>query len=123
MELGEDVAILRQQLDDIKSILKSAQATRQENHFAGTDLLTRPCPYGQVHRARTNTFETVSASSNSQQIILSTSNSTIYAYNVTNAPRSTQWLGQMSDNSLQQLSNDSKYVSMRTGAGEKENVS
>ncbi|KAH8589566.1 hypothetical protein B0O99DRAFT_692455 [Bisporella sp. PMI_857] len=58
-----------------------------------------------THRAQTNVFENVIAAQGSQQVIISTSGVLISATTVTAEMGATQFLGQMSDSTLLQLSN------------------
>jgi predicted nucleic acid-binding Zn-ribbon protein len=58
----------------------------------------------QVKDPRTNIFGDVSAGEDSHQVIVATLGDLISARQVTAGNRGTQWLGQMSDESLQQLS-------------------
>ncbi|RMZ91198.1 hypothetical protein DV736_g1556, partial [Chaetothyriales sp. CBS 134916] len=60
----------------------------------------------QVSAEHVNVFEDVRAADDGHQLILSTIGDLISAKRVTLGARSTQWLGQMSDSSLQQLSKD-----------------
>lgn len=58
----------------------------------------------QVNQPRTNVFGDVSVGRDGQQVIVATLGDLISAKKVTAGDRGTQWLGQMSDLSLQQLS-------------------
>ena len=60
----------------------------------------------QVSRERVNVFEDVSMADDGHQLILSTMGDLISAKRVTVGSGSIQWLGQISDASLQQLSKD-----------------
>jgi hypothetical protein len=60
----------------------------------------------QVDRVRTNVFEDVSADERAHHIIVSTNGDVISARRVTAKTESAQWLGQMSDATVQQLSRD-----------------
>ena len=53
---------------------------------------------------KTNVFEDVSIDDDSHQVIVATLGDLISAKNVKTGSRSAQWLGQMSDATLQQLS-------------------
>ncbi|OOF95207.1 hypothetical protein ASPCADRAFT_406026 [Aspergillus carbonarius ITEM 5010] len=59
-----------------------------------------------AHRARTNIFEDVTSSDESHQLVVSTIGDLISAKHIITGSKSAQWLGQMSDNTLQQLSRD-----------------
>jgi hypothetical protein len=54
----------------------------------------------------TNVFRAISAADDSHQILVSTSGSPVHAQNISAGPRSSQWMGQMSEASLQLLSKD-----------------
>lgn len=58
---------------------------------------------GRATEARTNVFENVQLAEDSHQVIVSTFGDLLSVRNVVGGARSTQWLGQMSDESLQQL--------------------
>jgi hypothetical protein len=58
----------------------------------------------QANEDRTNIFEDVSMAEDGHQVIVSTIGDLILAKRVSAGARSTQWMGQMSDDSLQQLS-------------------
>ncbi|OQV10378.1 hypothetical protein CLAIMM_14390 [Cladophialophora immunda] len=60
----------------------------------------------QTAQTRINVFEDVSMADDGQQVIVATLGDLISAKRVVVGARSTQWLGQMSDTSLQQLSQD-----------------
>ena len=60
----------------------------------------------QIGEVRTNVFEDVSASQSSHQIILSTNGDVISARRVTAVSGSAQWLGQICDSTVRQLSRD-----------------
>lgn len=60
----------------------------------------------EVSEGRVNLFEDVSMADDGHQLIVSTMGDLISARRVTVGSRSIQWLGQMSDTSLQQLSKD-----------------
>ena len=60
----------------------------------------------QVNQVRTNVVEDVSAARDAHQLIVATLGDLILAKRVTAEFRATQWLGQMSDATVQQLSRD-----------------
>ncbi|KAJ9667257.1 hypothetical protein H2201_002458 [Coniosporium apollinis] len=66
------------------------------------------CAQASEHadQVRANVFEDVSADQNAHQVIISTLGDLISAKRVSAGVGATQWLGQMSDASLQQLSRD-----------------
>lgn len=66
----------------------------------------------QADEVRTNIFEDVSAAQDAHQLIVATLGDLISAKRVTAGVRSTQWLGQMADATLQQLSRDRGRVAM-----------
>ncbi len=59
---------------------------------------------GQVDHVRTNVVEDISSGHESHQVVVATLGDLIAARRVVTGDKSTQWVGQMSDNSLQQLS-------------------
>jgi hypothetical protein len=59
-----------------------------------------------VDQVRTNVFENVSAAQDAHQVIVATFGDLLSAKQVTAEVGATQWLGQMSDTILQQLSRD-----------------
>ena len=69
----------------------------------------------QVAQERVNVFEDVVMSNDGHQVIVATLGDLISAKRITVGARSTQWLGQMSDASLQQLSKDRDDDGVRTG--------
>jgi hypothetical protein len=60
----------------------------------------------QTAQTRMNVFEDVSMADDGHQVIVATSGDLISAKRIGIGARSTQWLGQMSDTSLQRLSQD-----------------
>ena len=60
----------------------------------------------QAAQQRTNVFEDVSTADDGHQLIVATLGDLISARRIIAGARSTQWLGQMSDTSLQKLSQD-----------------
>jgi hypothetical protein len=58
----------------------------------------------KAHNNRTNIFEDVAMADDGHQVIVSTFGDLISARRITAGARSIQWFGQMSDESLQQLS-------------------
>lgn len=73
----------------------------------------------QIKETRTNVFEDVSVGEDSQQVIVATLGDLISAKRITAGDRGTQWLGQMSDSSLQQLSRDRGIEKFDSAATEK----
>ena len=64
----------------------------------------------QADKERTNDFEDISMSDDGQQVVVSTFGDLVSAKRVTAGARSFQWMGQMSDESLQQLSRDRSRI-------------
>ncbi|KKZ59809.1 hypothetical protein EMCG_00852 [[Emmonsia] crescens] len=65
----------------------------------------------QTKQVRFNEFEDVLSADDAHQVIVSTLGELISAKCITTGSRSAQWLGQMSDETLQQLSRDRSHVS------------
>jgi hypothetical protein len=83
---------IKEELDSIKQCLAiCAQASTQAN------------------KERVNIFEDISMTDDGHQVLVSTIGDLISARRVTAGARSRQWLGQMSDDSLQQLSQNSSH--------------
>ncbi|KAF9887225.1 hypothetical protein FE257_010479 [Aspergillus nanangensis] len=61
-----------------------------------------------AENARTNTFEDVASADYSHQLVVSTIGDLISAKHIVTGARSVQWLGQMSDDTLQKLSRDQR---------------
>lgn len=57
---------------------------------------------------RTNVYEEVKSADNSHQLVVSTIGDLISAKHITTGSNSVQWLGQMSDETIQKLSSDNK---------------
>ena len=71
-----------------------------------------------VDQVRTHVFEDISADTDAHQLIISTSGDLIVAKRITAGVGATQWLGQMSDAVIQQLSRDRGVeVSARAATG------
>lgn len=68
----------------------------------------------QVDSVRTNVLEDVSAAQDAHQVIVATLGDLISARHVTATARSTQWLGQISDATLHQLSRDRSRIGVET---------
>ena len=64
----------------------------------------------QANQERVNVFEDVSTADDSHQVLVSTIGDLISAKRIIAGARSRQWLGQMSDDSLQQLSHSHGHV-------------
>ncbi|OJD20126.1 hypothetical protein ACJ73_08540 [Blastomyces percursus] len=72
----------------------------------------------QTKQARYNEFEDVLSADDAHQVIVSTLGDLILAKRITTGSRSAQWLGQMSDETLKQLSQDRSRVSGGTARAE-----
>ena len=59
-----------------------------------------------AEEARTNIFEDVASGDNSHQLVVSTIDDLISAKRIVTGSRSVQWLGHMSDDTIQKLSNN-----------------
>jgi len=70
----------------------------------------------QVDSGRTNVFEDVSAAPDAHQMVVATFGDLISARRVNAGARSTQWLGQMSDSTLEQLSRDNNRFATEKAA-------
>ncbi|KAG0644999.1 hypothetical protein D0Z07_9215 [Hyphodiscus hymeniophilus] len=85
--------LIKEELDSIKQCLAiCAQASTQAD------------------KERMNVFEDVSMADDGHQVLVSTIGDLISARRVTAGARSWQWLGQMSDDSLQQLSQNHRHI-------------
>ena len=117
--IGFTTVELRARLKDADRRLANAQRQKEEVNNEGTqegleDLLDSVkqclsiCDHAahEVSKERINVFEDVLMADDGHQLIISTMGDLISAKRVTVGSRSTQWLGQMSDISLQQLSKD-----------------
>ncbi|KAK5048598.1 hypothetical protein LTR84_005689 [Exophiala bonariae] len=63
----------------------------------------------ELAKERVNVFEDVHMTDDAHQVIVATMGDLISARNISTGARSKQWLGQMSDASLQQLSKDNRW--------------
>ena len=66
---------------------------------------------GQMDKAQRNYFQDISVAVDGQQVIVATHGGLISATTVTAGVRASQWLGQMADASLQQVSQDRRLGS------------
>jgi len=71
----------------------------------------------QANEDRTNIFEDVSMAEDGHQVIVSTIGDLILAKRVSAGARSTQWMGQMSDDSVQQLAKTLGQSAIGNAAG------
>ncbi|KAE8312440.1 hypothetical protein BDV41DRAFT_300693 [Aspergillus transmontanensis] len=90
---------------------------REERDSIGECLDIHKDASSLAERARTNIFEDVSSAAHSHQLVVSTIGDLISAKRIVTGVRSVQWLGQMSDDTLQKLSGDHRQ---RTEDGEVE---
>lgn len=72
----------------------------------------------RTRESRVNDFEDVSMAEDGNQVIVSTIGDLISAKRINAGARSTQWLGQMSDESLQELTRAVSYVSLARASGD-----
>jgi hypothetical protein len=105
-QLGNDVAEIRLRLDRLVSHIQASEGAQQEHHLKETHLSIPSSSLGQLHQGSTNVFQAISAAESSHQILVSTSSSPIHVQNITAGPRSSQWMGQISEASLQLLPKD-----------------
>jgi hypothetical protein len=70
------------------------------------DLIAEPGRDKEVGIVRAIVLEAVSAAEDASQLIVSTNNNPISATRVNAEARAVQWIGQMADASIQQLSRD-----------------
>lgn len=128
--LGVTSSQLKTQLDDLNNrIAKLSQRDETvEEHAPGKQSMKdelesiKQClaictqATEQVAKERINVFEDVEMADDGQQVIVATLGDLISAKRITVGARSSQWLGQMSDASLQQLSrnrNEDRVISDR----------
>lgn len=102
-------------LDDKLEALSTQESRANEENIAGRRRIQEEidcakaclavCAQASEHadKVRTNVFEDVTAAQDSDQIVVSTLGDLISAKRITAGVRATQWIGQMSDTSLQQL--------------------
>jgi hypothetical protein len=105
-QLGNHVAEIRLRLDRLVLHIQANEAAQQEHRLKETHLSISSSSLGQPHQGSTNVFHAISAAESSHQILVSTPGSPIHAQNITAGPRSSQWMGQMSEVSLQLFSKD-----------------
>jgi hypothetical protein len=105
-QLGNDVAEIRLRLDRLVSHIQANEAAQQEHRLKETHLSISPSSSSPPYQGSINVYHAIAAAENSHQILVSTSGSPIHAQNITAGPRSSQWMGQMSEVSLQLFSKD-----------------
>jgi hypothetical protein len=106
LQLGNEVADVRLRLNHLISHIQANEAAGQECCLKEIHQSISSSSFGQPHHDSTNVFQAISAAEDSRQILVSTTGSPIHAQNITAGPRSSQWMGQMSEVSLQLFSKD-----------------
>ncbi len=93
---------------------QAAEHGRVQEEKNGVEHCLKICARAsqQADQVQTNVFEDVSVAQDSHQVVVATLGDLISARRVTAGARSKQWLGQMSDASLQQLSRDYGQIAM-----------
>ncbi len=93
---------------------QAAEHGRVQEEKNGVEHCLKICARAsqQADHVQTNVFEDVSVAQDSHQVVVATLGDLISARRVTAGARSKQWLGQMSDASLQQLSRDCGQIAM-----------
>lgn len=102
------------------SVEDAAERDRMQEEKDSTKQCLTICAQASQHvdQVRTHVFEDISADRDSHQVIISTSGDLIVAKRITAGVGATQWLGQMSDAVIQQLSRDRGLdVSGRAASG------
>jgi predicted nucleic acid-binding Zn-ribbon protein len=114
-------------LDDKLEALSIQEIRANEENIAGRRRIQEEidsakeclavCAQASEHadKVRTNVFEDVTAAQNSDQVVVSTLGDLISAKRITAGVGATQWLGQMSDTSLQQLAR-SRGIDLSSGS-------
>ncbi|KAF3909334.1 hypothetical protein ABW20_dc0110549 [Dactylellina cionopaga] len=119
-ELENTTTLLQRQLKEIESrlgaISESSEALGGSAAAAEIESIKQClviCSQAseQVKQNRINVFEDVSQSDDGEQVIVSTVGDLLSAKRVTAGARSIQWMGQMSDASLQYLADKKRTVS------------
>lgn len=91
---GEDVSPTQQAPEDLDSIRQCLAICEEAT--------------AELMKERINVFEDVHMADDGHQVIVATLGDLISAKHISTGARSKQWLGQMSDTSLQQLSKDNR---------------
>lgn len=102
------------------SVEDAAERDRMQEEKDSTKQCLTICAQASQHvdQVRTHVFEDISADIDAHQVIISTSGDLIVAKRITAGVGATQWLGQMSDAVIQQLSRDrGAEVSGRAATG------
>lgn len=118
-ELEEYLQKLNNRLEDFSrgdstSGVGIAEHARVQEEKKGVEHCLKLCERAshQADDVQTNVFEDVSVAHDSHQVVVATLGDLISARRVSAGARSKQWLGQMSDASLQQLSKDCTKASL-----------
>lgn len=126
--LSATYSLLKMQLDDLndriaetsqqEGILNAegpgSQSTKEQVDSIKQCLAICTQATEEIVQDRVNVFEDVNMADDGHQIIVATLGDLISAKRITVGARSTQWLGQMSDTSLQQLSQNHSSVAEGT---------
>ena len=117
LELEESLQKLNNRLEDISrrdltSGVTAAEHGRVQEEKKAVEHCLRVCARAshQADEVQTNVFEDVTVAQDSHQVVVATLGDLISAKRVSAGARSKQWLGQMSDTSLQQISRDCNKV-------------
>ena len=107
------------ELNKFEDISTSSNGHRTREEREGIQQCLAICAEAseQANKACTNVLEDVSAAQDAQQVVVATLGDLISARRVTAVDKSTQWLGQMSDDTVQQLSRDSNCSLVIKAAG------
>lgn len=89
----------------------SAEYTPDGQQLQGEESSVKVFSSGQMDKAQRSYFQDISAAIDAQQVIVTTRGGLISATKVTAGVRASQWLGQMADASLQQVSQDRRLGS------------
>lgn len=98
------------QVSDYDQRIKQSRASKTESDKQCLAICAQASK--QVDSVRTIVFEDVSAAQDAHHAVVATLEDLVLARYVTAAARSTQWLGQMSDATLQQLSRNRSRVAV-----------
>ena len=119
LELEESLQKLNNRLEDIsrRDLMSGVTADehgRVQEEKKVIEHCLRVCARAshQADEVQTNVFEDVTVAQDSHQVVVATLGDLISARRVSAGARSKQWLGQMSDTSLQQISKDCNKVAM-----------
>lgn len=92
----QDLSLLQAMKEERDSIARCLEICTDASDLTGT--------------VRTNVYEDVTSADNSHQLVVSTIGDLISARHIINGSNSIQWLGQMSDDTIQKLSGDHKRI-------------